>query len=95
MVDTGASVVALRESDAHAAGIRPRRADYDQPVATANGTAYAAAAEIDIAVEEIEIDGVRALVLPDEKLGISLLGGSFLNRLSRFQVEGGSLIFEN
>lgn len=96
MVDTGATIVALRESDANAAGIRPRRADYDKPVATANGTAYAAATELDtLAVGEIEIGGVRAMVLPDEQLGISLLGGSFLNRLRRFQVESGTLIFEN
>ena len=96
MVDTGASVIALRRSDAAAIGIRPRSADFDQPVATANGTAYAAGTQLDsVSVRDIEVSGVRALILPDEQLGVSLLGGSFLNRLSRFQVESGTLIFEN
>jgi aspartyl protease family protein len=96
MVDTGASVVALRQSDAVAGGIRPRAADFDQPVATANGTAYAAVADLDsVTVRDIELRGVRALILPDEQLSISLLGGSFLNRLARFEVERGTLIFED
>jgi aspartyl protease family protein len=96
MVDTGATVIALRESDAAAAGIRPRGADFEHPVATANGTTYAARAELDsVAVRDIEVSGVRALILPDDQLSISLLGGSFLNRLARFQVADGTLIFEN
>src|SRR5688500_10245493 len=35
MVDTGASVVALRQSDAERVGLRPRPADFREPVATA------------------------------------------------------------
>jgi aspartyl protease family protein len=90
MVDTGASVVALRQSDAVAAGIRPRAADFDQPVATANRTAYAAVADLDsVTVRDIELRGVRALILPDEQLSISLLGGSFLNRLARSKWNAG------
>jgi aspartyl protease family protein len=78
MVDTGASVIALRKSDAEAVGIRPAPGAYEHPVSTANGTAYAAEAELDsIAVRDIELAGVRAMVLPDEQLGISLLGASF------------------
>ena len=96
MVDTGATVIALRQSDAAAAGIRPRRADFEHPVQTANGTAYAAAASLDsVAIRDIEVSGVRALILPDDKLSMSLLGGSFLNRLARFEVADGTLIFEN
>jgi aspartyl protease family protein len=96
MVDTGATVIALRQSDAAAAGIRPRRADFEHPVQTANGTTYAAAASLDsVAIRDIEVSGVRALILPDDKLSMSLLGGSFLNRLARFEVADGTLIFEN
>jgi aspartyl protease family protein len=96
MVDTGATVVALRESDAVAAGIRPRRADFLYPVQTANGTTNAAEAMLDsVTVAEIEVRNVRALVLPDEQLSISLLGASFLNGLERFEVTDGTLIFEN
>lgn len=96
MVDTGATVVALRASDARAAGIRVTAADFTQPVQTANGTTGAAEALLDvIAIEDIEVRNVRALVIPDEKLRTSLLGGSFLHRLRRFEVSDGTLMFEN
>jgi aspartyl protease family protein len=96
MVDTGASAVALRQSDAAAAGIRPLAAEFDRPVQTANGTTYAAAAELEsVRVHDIEVNGVRALILPDDVLSVSLLGATFLNRLDRFQIEDGTLIFEN
>ena len=96
IVDTGATVVALRESDAAAAGIRMRPADYLYPVQTANGMTNAAEATLDsVVVADIEVRNVRALVLPDDQLSVSLLGGSFLNGLQRFQVTDGTLIFEN
>ena len=96
MVDTGATVVALRVSDAAAAGIRPAKADFTNPVQTANGTTMAAEAVLDrISVDDIEVNRVRALVVPDDQLSLSLLGGSFLNGLQRFEVADGTLIFEN
>ena len=96
MVDTGATAVALRQTDAEAAGIRVHRLDFNRPVRTANGTTYAAPVELDsIAVADLEVSSVPALVLPDEQLGISLLGGSFLNRLRRFEVADGVLVLEN
>lgn len=96
VVDTGATVVALRRADAAAAGIRVVPADFDTEVGTANGRIAAARIRIDtITVADIEVEDVEALVLPDEKLPISLLGGSFLNRLERFEVRNGTLIFEN
>lgn len=96
MVDTGATVVALRVSDAAAAGIRVGQQDFTNPVQTANGTTMAAEAVLDrIAVDDIEVYHVRALVVPDDQLSLSLLGGSFLNGLQRFEVAGGTLIFEN
>lgn len=96
MVDTGASIVALRVSDAERAGIRVHPADFNLPLSTANGTALAAPVELDsIAVAGIEIERVRAVVVPDEQLGISLLGTSFLSRLRRFEIAGNTLVFEN
>jgi aspartyl protease family protein len=95
MVDTGASVVALRESDAAAAGIRLHPSDFQHPVQTANGETRAAEAQLEsVAVGDIEVEGVRALIIPDAQLAISLLGASFLNRLARFEVAEGTLIFE-
>ena len=56
----------------------------------------AAETELDsVMVDDIEVGGVRALVLPDDQLSVSLLGGSFLNGLARFEVADGTLIFEN
>jgi aspartyl protease family protein len=96
MVDTGATVVALRASDAAAAGIRVRDADFVNPVQTANGTTNAAEALLEsIAVSDIELHNVRALVVPDDRLAVSLLGGSFLHGLRRFEVADGTLVFEN
>ena len=96
MVDTGATAIALRESDALEVGIRLRPGDFVHPVQTANGTTHAAEAELDtIAIGSIEIENVRALVIPDDQLAISLLGGSFLSRLARFEIAEGTLIFEN
>ena len=96
MVDTGATVVALRQSDAVSAGIRLMPGDFTNPVQTANGTTMAAETEIDsIMVEDIEVQRIRALVLPDDQLSISLLGASFLNGLERYEVADGTLIFEN
>ncbi len=96
MVDTGATVVALRQSDAMVAGIRVLPADFRFPVQTANGTTNAAEIMLDsVAVADIEVRDVRALVLPDERLSISLLGGSFLNGLERYQVADGTLVLEN
>lgn len=96
MVDTGASIVALRQSDAQRAGIRVHRDDFNVPLSTANGTTYAAPVTLDsVTVDDIEIRKVRAVVVPDEQLSISLLGTSFLNKLRRFEVSGDTLIFEN
>ncbi len=96
MVDTGASIVALRESDAERAGIRVYDDEFNVPLSTANGTTYAAAVTLDsVAVDDIEIRNVSAVVVPDAQLSISLLGTSFLNRLQRFEVSGDTLIFEN
>lgn len=95
VVDTGATVVALRRSDAAAVGIHVFPGQYDHPVSTANGVVRAAQVELDnIAVADVRVSRVPALVLPDEKLAVSLLGGSFLNRLARFEVRDGTLIFE-
>jgi aspartyl protease family protein len=96
MVDTGATVVALRASDARAAGIHVRDADFVLPVQTANGTTNAAEASLDtISVDGIELHHIRALIIPDDQLSLSLLGGSFLHGLERFEVADGTLIFEN
>jgi aspartyl protease family protein len=96
VVDTGASYVALRESDARNAGIYLNSNDFRLPVSTANGTAYAAMVQLDmISVEGIDLERVSAIVMPDRLLNISLLGNSFLSRLNKFEVSNSRLVMEN
>jgi aspartyl protease family protein len=95
MVDTGASRVILRETDAANAGIRPMPGDYTAVVTTANGKVKAAAATIDrLEAGGITVFDVPALVLPDEKLSTNLLGMSFLSQLRRYEVADGRLVLE-
>jgi len=95
IIDTGASLVILRESDAARAGIRPMRSDYTATVSTANGKIKAAPAKLErIEVGGITVFDVPALVLPDEALGVNLLGVSFLSRLKRYEVANGRMVLE-
>jgi aspartyl protease family protein len=95
MVDTGASVVVLRESDAAQVGIRPMPRDYTATAITANGKIKAAPAKIErIEVGGITVYDVPAMVLPDEVLGQNLLGVSFLSRLKRYEYADGRMVLE-
>jgi aspartyl protease family protein len=95
LVDTGASMVVLRETDAARSGIRPRPSDYTAIVSTANGKIKAAPAKLDrIEIGGITVYDVPALVLPDEVLGQNLLGVSFLSRLKRYEYANGRLVLE-
>ena len=95
IVDTGASLVILRESDAARIGIRPRPSDYTAVVSTANGKIKAAPAKLDrVEVGGITVFDVSALVLPDEALWKNLLGVSFLSRLKRYEYANGRMVLE-
>lgn len=93
LVDTGASYVALRESDARNAFVKFGYNDFTQPVRTANGETKAALVEIDdIEIDGIRIENVKAFILPDEQLGMNLLGMSFLSRLRSVETRAGEMI---
>jgi aspartyl protease family protein len=95
LIDTGASLVVLRESAAANAGLRPMPADYTAVVSTANGKAKAAPVKIDrIEVGGITVYDVPALVMPDDILSKNLLGMAFLSRLRRYEVADGRLVLE-
>lgn len=95
VVDTGASLVVLRESSAALAGIRPQPRDYTATAVTANGKIKAARATIErIEVGGITVYDVPAMVLPDEALTKNLLGVSFLSRLKRYEYANGRLVLE-
>jgi len=94
-VDTGATLVTLRETDAANLGLRPSPRDYTATVVTANGKIKAAPATLDrVEVGNITVYDVRALVLPDEVLTTNLLGVSFLSRLRRYEYANGRLVLE-
>jgi aspartyl protease family protein len=95
IVDTGASLVILRASDAARINIRPMRSEYTAIVSTANGKINAARATLDrVEVGGITVFDVSALVLPDEALSRNLLGMSFLSKLRRYEVANGRLVLE-
>jgi aspartyl protease family protein len=92
LVDTGASDVALTKDDARRIGIDPSRLAYTQPYRTANGTSFGAPIRIgSIKIGDIVLDDVAGHVA-DGDLGQSLLGMSFLRRLSSFEVRGEEMI---
>jgi len=94
MVDTGASQITLRASDADRLGYRPREQDYVIRISTANGEGRAASIEISrVEVGEIMVRDVPALVVPDSALSVNLLGMSFLSRV-HWSHERGQLVLE-
>jgi aspartyl protease family protein len=94
LVDTGASQIALRESDAARLGIHPTPRDYKVKIHTANGIGRAALVQLRmVEVGNIVVRDLPALVSPDEALGVNLLGMSFLSRV-RWTHERGKLILE-
>jgi aspartyl protease family protein len=94
MVDTGASQIALRESDAARLGHRPTPRDYTIKIHTANGIGRAALVQLrTVEVGDIVVRDLPALVSPDSALGVNLLGMSFLSRV-RWSHERGKLILE-
>jgi aspartyl protease family protein len=95
MIDTGATLVAINASTARRIGIVLTPSDFHYQVTTANGKAKAAAATIDaIQIGKIYVEKVPAVVLQDSALGGTLVGMSFLKRLSKFQVEDGAMILQ-
>jgi aspartyl protease family protein len=92
LVDTGATVVALTPADAQRLGIQPASLTYDANVATANGQAHGAGVKLTrVSVGSTHVDNVDALVI-DKGLETSLLGMSYLGRLSRFEATPQALI---
>jgi aspartyl protease family protein len=94
MVDTGASVIALRESSAAKLGIHPARRDYTAKASTANGMIAAAPVMLNrVEVNGITVRDVMAFVMPDEGLSTNLLGMSFLSKV-KWTHDKGRLVLE-
>jgi len=84
MVDTGASVVALTRDDAARLGLDLESTDFSGTVITASGPVRAAPVRLQaVAVAGARVTSVEALVV-EHGLPHSLLGMSYLGRLSSF-----------
>lgn len=96
LIDTGASGVALSYEDAEKIGLRPHGLDYDTPINTANGVVKAARVKLRrVEVDNVRVRDVEGVVLPEGALKGSLLGMSFLSRLSSFRIENGVLYLKD
>lgn len=92
LVDSGASAVVLTPDDASRAGITALPADYTAEAQTANGTVRLKPVTLDrVAVGGIEAAGVAAAV-SEGGLPVSLLGQSYLARLSKVEIEGDRMV---
>lgn len=95
VVDTGATVVALRYEDARALGLVTPADRYDVPVQTANGVLHAKRLRLDsVRLGGIVVRDVDAMAVPEGALAESLLGMSFLGRLHRMEARAGRLLLE-
>ena len=91
LVDTGATSVTLRYEDAVILGLASRL-KFTNKAATANGTTRVAPVNLDrIQIGEIIVDNVGGSVSKGGALSQSLLGMSFIKRLSQFDMSGTTL----
>lgn len=95
MMDTGATLCALSHADARRMGFNLRRLSYDDEVRTSNGLTTVAKVKIpEMVIGPIRMHDVPAYILRDNPRESSLIGQSFLRRLSSFrQFEEGVLLY--
>jgi aspartyl protease family protein len=93
LVDTGATLVVLSYEMAERIGLRPYPSDYTLRTQTANGVAAAAPITLNhVAIGPIYLGEVQALVAQPGALRFSLLGMSFMRRLSSVEQRAGRLV---
>ena len=94
LVDTGATAVALTPKDAERLGIEPSDLHYGYKVVTAGGQIRAASVRLaSITVAGARLENIDALVI-EKGLDTSLLGMTYLGRLSRFEATRGALVLQ-
>jgi len=95
LVDTGATLIALRYEDARSIGAINAGDKFDVTIRTANGEGRARRVRLrSVSLGSITLRDVDALVVEQGALSINLLGMSFLKRLARFEVQRGQLVLE-
>ncbi|HYE45053.1 MAG TPA: TIGR02281 family clan AA aspartic protease [Caulobacter sp.] len=94
LVDTGATAVALTADDARRLGLDLSKLDYRVDVTTADGKTRAAQVKLrSVTIAGARVENVDALVL-EGGLKTSLLGMSYLGRLSSFEATRTALILK-
>jgi aspartyl protease family protein len=92
LVDTGATSVSLTPQDAERLGLYMGGLVYDRTVRTADGDSLAARVKLhSVSVGGVRLAEVDALVI-GRGLPASLLGMSYLGRLSRFEATPSTLV---
>ncbi|HWU14864.1 MAG TPA: TIGR02281 family clan AA aspartic protease [Caulobacter sp.] len=95
LIDTGATAVALSQTDAKRLGIDTKTLDYSYKVMTASGQTRAASVKLaSVSVAGAQVRDVEALVV-EKGLETSLLGMSYLGRLSSFQATPRALVLRS
>ncbi len=94
LVDTGASNVSLTLADAQRLGLDMGSLIYDRTVRMAGGDSLAASVRLaSVSVDGAQVPNVEALVI-SRGLPASLLGMSYLGRLTRFEATPAALILQ-
>ncbi len=92
LTDTGATYVALNYETARKLGFRDQNLQFTSRSSTANGIARVAPVTLDyVRIGSIVLHEVKAVIAEPGKMTQNLLGMSFINRLSGFQLSGGRL----
>ena len=92
LVDTGATAVALTAEDAARLGLDTKTLKYGYKVMTASGQARAAEVKLaSVSIAGARVNDVEALVI-EKGLPSSLLGMTYLGRLSTFEATKTALI---
>ena len=93
LTDTGATYVALNYQTALALGFNNQTMRFTSRSTTANGIARVAPVNLDyLRIGSIVLRDVKAVIAEPGKMTQNLLGMSFINRLSGFELSGGRLI---
>ncbi len=92
VIDTGASLIALRYEDAQKAGLTDNLT-FSGATQTANGISKVAPITIPVLqIGKIRMTNLRAHIARPGKLSVNLLGMNFIRRLARFEMRGAELV---
>jgi aspartyl protease family protein len=95
LVDTGATVVALTESDAEMLGHYLHPGELTVVGRGVSGEVFGKSVVIKrLSVGDISADNVRAVIIP-KGLSVSLLGQSFLSRVAQVTISGDRMTLKN